>query len=289
MKTKNKRIISVLLSGIMAFSFAGCSKVGTTFSEFITKVKEYTSSNSSDEQTTTEEITTEITTILETTKAPTTKETTTSETTTKETTTKETTTKKQPAKETTNKNTDFLKYACVIDNVNLRKGPSLEDKVITVIDKFQKIEIIEELGDWDYVSFGNTKGYVSSKYVKDLGKTFVEVDISEQNLYLYVDDELSLSADVVTGKKNTYDTRLGCHPIYSKETSRYLTGEDYKVYVDYWMPFDKGQGLHDASWRKDFSDDAYVSGSHGCVNMKYADAKRVYNNVKVGTLVLVHK
>ena len=59
--------------------------------------------------------------------------------------------------------------------------------------------------------------------------------------------------------------------------------------MDFWLPFDKGQGLHDASWRKTFDDDDYLNGSHGCVNMKYADAKTVYENVSVGTKVLVHK
>ena len=141
----------------------------------------------------------------------------------------------------------------------------------------------------NHASYGDKKGYVSKKYTKELGDTFVEVDISEQNLYLYVDDELYLTADVVTGRKNKYDTRLGCNPIYAKQTDRYLKGDDYNVHVDFWLPFDKGQGLHDASWRKTFDDDDYLNGSHGCVNMKYADAKTVYENVSVGTKVLVHK
>ena len=55
------------------------------------------------------------------------------------------------------------------------------------------------------------------------------------------------------------------------------------------MPFDGGEGIHDATWRNNFDNDAYINGSHGCVNMKYDDSKEVYKNVSVGTEVLVHK
>lgn len=178
---------------------------------------------------------------------------------------------------------------CVTTNVNLREKPNESSNVITKVDEYEKVKRIETNNDWDYVSYNGKEGYVSKKYTEELGDTFVEVDISEQKLYLYVDDELYLTADVVTGKKDTYDTRLGCNPIYSKETNRYLNGDDYSVYVNFWLPFDGGQGLHDASWRNSFDKDDYLNGSHGCVNLKYADAKKIYENVSVGTKVLVHK
>lgn len=178
---------------------------------------------------------------------------------------------------------------CVTTNVNLRDDYNLNSEVITVIDEYDKLKRIKTNDEWDYVYYEGNYGYVSSKYVEELGDNFVEVDISDQNLYLYVDDELILTADVVTGKKDKYDTRIGCHSIYSKEKDRYLKGDGYKVYVNYWLPFDKGQGLHDASWRTSFNKDDYLNGSHGCVNMKKEDVKIVYDNVSVGTKVLVHK
>ena len=141
---------------------------------------------------------------------------------------------------------------------------------------------------WFSLSYDGTYGYVSHKYIEKLTNPYVEVDISDQTLWLYKDGDVKLEAYVVTGKKGKYDTRLGCHKIYSKEKDRYLTGPDYKVWVEFWMPFDKGQGLHDATWRKTFNKDDYLNGSHGCVNMKYTDAEEVYNEVSVGTNVLVH-
>ena len=277
MNTKNKRLLSILLSFTIGVSACGCARqsISSNGNESTSVVSEYESSlNAKDESTK---------------KTTTTKSDTTSAT---ESTTKEKETKVTTSNQADEKEKPFYEdegNICVTTNVNLREKPNTKSKVITVINKFEKIKNIKTNDSWDYVSYGDKKGYVSKKYTKELGDTFVEVDISEQNLYLYVDDELYLTADVVTGRKNKYDTRLGCNPIYAKQTDRYLKGDDYNVHVDFWLPFDKGQGLHDASWRKTFDDDDYLNGSHGCVNMKYADAKTVYENVSVGTKVLVHK
>lgn len=277
MNTKNKRLLSILLSFTIGVSACGCARqsISSNGNESTSVVSEYESSlNAKDESTK---------------KTTTTKSDTTSAT---ESTTKEKETKVTTSNQADEKEKPFYEdegNICVTTNVNLREKPNTKSKVITVINKFEKLKRIKTNDSWDYVSYGDKKGYVSKKYTKELGDTFVEVDISEQNLYLYVDDELYLTADVVTGKKNKYDTRLGCNPIYAKQTDRYLKGDDYNVHVDFWLPFDKGQGLHDASWRKTFDDDDYLNGSHGCVNMKYADAKTVYENVSVGTKVLVHK
>lgn len=277
MNTKNKRLLSILLSFTIGVSACGCARqsISSNGNESTSVVSEYESSlNAKDESTK---------------KTTTTKSDTTSAT---ESTTKEKETKVTTSNQADEKEKTFYEdegNICVTSNVNLREKPNTKSKVITVINKFEKLKRIKTNDSWDYVSYGDKKGYVSKKYTKELGDTFVEVDISEQNLYLYVDDELYLTADVVTGRKNKYDTRLGCNPIYAKQTDRYLKGDDYNVHVDFWLPFDKGQGLHDASWRKTFDDDDYLNGSHGCVNMKYADAKTVYENVSVGTKVLVHK
>ena len=277
MNAKNKRLLSILLSFTIGASACGCARqsILSNDKESTSVVSEYESSlNAKDESTK---------------KTTTTKSDTTSAT---ESTTKEKETKVTTSNQADEKEKPFYEdegNICVTSNVNLREKPNTKSKVITVINKFEKLKRIKTNDSWDYVSYGDKKGYVSKKYTKELGDTFVEVDISEQNLYLYVDDELYLTADVVTGRKNKYDTRLGCNPIYAKQTDRYLKGDDYNVHVDFWLPFDKGQGLHDASWRKTFDDDDYLNGSHGCVNMKYADAKTVYENVSVGTKVLVHK
>ena len=69
----------------------------------------------------------------------------------------------------------------------------------------------------------------------------------------------------------------------------YLKGAGYLSYVNYWMPYNGGEGLHDATWRDEFGKDIYkTSGSHGCINMPLDIAEQVYNNVEVGTIVEVY-
>ena len=67
-----------------------------------------------------------------------------------------------------------------------------------------------------------------------------------------------------------------------------LRGADYASPVDYWMPFNGGEGLHDASWRSNFGGDIYHnSGSHGCVNLPVDVADDVYDMLSVGDRVFV--
>ena len=55
------------------------------------------------------------------------------------------------------------------------------------------------------------------------------------------------------------------------------------------MPFLGGYGLHDANWRSSFGGTIYYyDGSHGCVNLPSSAAKKIYNNVSVGTKVILY-
>lgn len=267
----NKKILSIILSITTILTLSGCSK--KDIDNYINKIFHKENSTSFIIETNpTYESATESTTIESTT----------------ETTTKEETT------------TSY--YDTFIDNeknlytttkLKLREEASKDSDVLDVIDEYNKCQLIKENNDWCYVSYNGMEGYVIKDYVKELGDTFVEVDISDQLLYLYKDNDIVLESNVVTGKKDVFDTRLGCNSIREKVNGIYLEGgkgnDHYKVWVDFWMPFDKGIGIHDASWRNNFDSDAYINGSHGCVNMKYNDAKEVYENVSVGTKVLVHK
>ena len=186
--------------------------------------------------------------------------------------------------------TEIIEYKENIYNIaslNLREDSNTNCGIITVIDKCQKLIQIEDLGEWSYVKYGDLFGYVSNEYIKELPDKYIEVDISDQNIKYHNGEEIMLESDVVTGKQNSMDTRIGMFEIYGKQTARYLMGNSY---VDYWMPFDGGIGLHDASWRDEFGGEIYInSGSHGCVNLPFEIAKQIYENSEVGTKVLVHK
>ena len=130
----------------------------------------------------------------------------------------------------------------------------------------------------------------SAKSDKPYGGSYVEIDLTNQKLYLYKNGERLLTTSLVSGSVvKGYCTPTGVYSIYAKQTDRYLTGADYRSFVSYWMPFLGGYGLHDATWRSSFGGTIYhYNGSHGCVNLPKSAAKTVYNNVSVGTKVILY-
>ena len=128
-------------------------------------------------------------------------------------------------------------------------------------------------------------------YSKDIGSTYIEVDIDNQHMYYYKDGELFLESDVVTGTANKrYHTLTGLFYIFDINGQRYLTGQNYRTFVNCFMPFTfDGQGFHDATWRSSFGGNIYeYSGSHGCVNMPLEKALKLYENIKLYTPVIVY-
>lgn len=128
----------------------------------------------------------------------------------------------------------------------------------------------------------------------DIGDTYVEISINRQHLWFYKDGKLKMDSDVVTGKlTKDRKTTVGVHRIYGKQRDRYLgtmAVQGYRSFVHYWMPFNwDGQGLHDATWRNKFGGNIYkTGGSHGCVNLPYSFAGKLYEEVKIGMPVVVY-
>jgi hypothetical protein len=127
------------------------------------------------------------------------------------------------------------------------------------------------------------------KGIKQGLKDFVEVSIMEQKLWLFKGGSLILETDVVTGnEKLERNTPIGDFKVLFKTRDKVLKGPGYASFVSYWMPFHQGYGLHDASWRRRFGSGIYQNGgSHGCVNIPPSKAPIVYQNVEVGTPVII--
>ena len=150
-----------------------------------------------------------------------------------------------------------------------RKGSKISDS---------KIKTVKKSSSFTYVA----------KFIKKHPKTYIKVSISKQKLWYYKNGKLKKTSSVVTGMKNEHDTPKGLFVIRSKARKIYLIGEDYRSYVNYWMPFYGGYGLHDATWRSYFGGDIYkYNGSHGCVNLPYNVAKYLYEHVPMGTIVKI--
>lgn len=123
----------------------------------------------------------------------------------------------------------------------------------------------------------------------DFTNSYVEVSIPEQRVWMYVNGECIVNTPVVTGNiSKGHNTREGVFSLTYKTRNATLRGADYASFVYYWMPFDGGIGLHDATWRGSFGGKIYkTNGSHGCVNMPLEAAKTVYNNLESNMPIIV--
>ncbi|MCR4902345.1 MAG: L,D-transpeptidase [Butyrivibrio sp.] len=120
--------------------------------------------------------------------------------------------------------------------------------------------------------------------------TYVDVNITSQTMTYYQDSQAVLQSPIVTGNESEgRNTPTGVYEITNKVNGKYLTGPTWHSWVDYWMPFNKSIGLHDATWRSEFGGTIYQNGgSHGCVNLPHDIASQLYAMVETGTVVVVH-
>ena len=161
----------------------------------------------------------------------------------------------------------------------------------------ENAELIPELNPEDYAVKAVWKRAAGvHEGANDIGETYIEIDMGEQNVYVYVDDECVLQTPCVTGRMTKGRmTPEGMYNIKYKQRNRTLTGYNpdgsvsYRSPVSYWMPFNRGIGLHDASWRWKFGGDIYVrSGSHGCINLPRDAARQLYDIVYAGMPVICY-
>ncbi len=130
-----------------------------------------------------------------------------------------------------------------------------------------------------------------SRTGNDIGNTYVEINLSAQHLWFYKDGALITDGSIVSGNISTNcATPSGVYNLDYKEEDAVLRGVGYASKVKYWMPFNGGIGIHDASWRKgEFGGSIYrYAGSHGCINAPYNVAQAIFSNIKEGTPVICY-
>ena len=161
-----------------------------------------------------------------------------------------------------------------------------------LIDKDQTVDALIE-----HIKTGGNKTiepvYSSealTRNANDIGNSYVEIDLDQQMVYVYIEGEQRVSTPTVTGNTTAgYNTPTGVDALIYKGTDVVLRGEDYAAPVEYWMPFNGDIGLHDADWRSAFGGDIYQgNGSHGCVNLPPENAKAIFDLVYPGMPVVVH-
>ena len=137
--------------------------------------------------------------------------------------------------------------------------------------------------DFTYIYKGTSHGE------KDYGNSYVEVNLTTQHVYVYKEGSMVFDTACVSGNVSKgHGTHTGVYPIAYKQKDATLKGDNYESHVKFWMPFNLGEGLHDATWRSKFGGTLYkTSGSHGCVNLPLSAAEKIYGIVEAGWPVLV--
>jgi lipoprotein-anchoring transpeptidase ErfK/SrfK len=114
---------------------------------------------------------------------------------------------------------------------------------------------------------------------------WIEIDLSQQRLYAHVGQTTVFKAVVSTGTRY-YPTVVGRFRILSKYRATHMSGPGYSLpNVPWTMFFYRGYAIHGAYWHNNFG----TPMSHGCVNMRIADSKWLYQWAPKGTLVVVHR
>ena len=131
-----------------------------------------------------------------------------------------------------------------------------------------------------------------------IGNTFVEIDMTKQHFWYVKNGKVVLESDVVTGLPSDPDRKTpgGVYYVYFMQRDRVLRGQiqpdgkpEYETPVAYWMAFNRGIGLHDATWQSKFGGDVYKTrGSHGCINLPKNVAASLYEQLKVKTPVVCY-
>jgi hypothetical protein len=113
---------------------------------------------------------------------------------------------------------------------------------------------------------------------------WIEVNLSQQQIYAYEGDILVNSFVVSTGLPDT-PTVTGEYRIYVKVPLQDMSGPGYYLTDVPWvMFFYEDYGFHGTYWHNNFG----TPMSRGCVNLSVEDAAWLYNWASVGTPVSIH-
>lgn len=155
--------------------------------------------------------------------------------------------------------------------------------------KAKQETLYEVKGEWRY-----SGGYLTGPAVYDryVGKNFAVISLDHQYMWVFHNGKLAVETPIISGKPSS-PTVMGNFSVQEMAQGTYLIGPTWKSWVDYWISFSGGYGIHDASWQ--YSNNFYYNsrsytwvGSHGCVNVLPSVMPRVYDALYTGSAVTVY-
>lgn len=136
---------------------------------------------------------------------------------------------------------------------------------------------------------------------QDWGDRFVDVDLTAQHARFYEGGNVIWEADITSGQPNQgHATPTGVWAITNRKDGDINlkgpvdpeTGEpEWDSHVQFWMGVVRNViGFHNAPWQHRFGGDIYTYyGSHGCIRLDYEPARQLFELVRVGDPVVIHK
>lgn len=115
------------------------------------------------------------------------------------------------------------------------------------------------------------------------GKRRIEINLTDQSLTAWQGDVVVMYTSISSGKSGT-PTVTGSYRITSKFESQTMMGADYFLPDVPWVMYFHGSyAIHGTYWHNAFG----VPTSHGCINMRIAEAQALYAWAEPGTEVVV--
>lgn len=150
--------------------------------------------------------------------------------------------------------------------------PNSYTVIIDVLPENKEIEWTEELPENE----------VKQEY------KWIQIDLSDQKMYLYEADDVIEEFSVSTGKRG-WETPAGEFKVYEKRDRAWsrMAG----LWMPYWMLINplKGIGIHELpEWPNGYKEGADHLGipvSHGCIRLGVGPAEFTYNWAEAGTKV----
>lgn len=120
--------------------------------------------------------------------------------------------------------------------------------------------------------------------------SWLELRIDQQMVYQHWRDGRTMRYPVSTGNRylsRSTDSKPGLFVIFYKnahhQSTQYNNADMY-----HFMPFNQGVGFHSMNGTGYYAALGKYPSSHGCIRMRHEDAKKIFNDSPMGTIVLAH-
>lgn len=150
---------------------------------------------------------------------------------------------------------------------------------------------IKNAGKFNILSSEDLSGGIKDTVYTEK-ENWLELVIDEQMLYQHWRDGHTEKYPISSGNKygdaEALESRPGLFAIFVK-TEHHQSSQFNAANMYHFMPFNQGIGFHSIDGTGYYGHLGVRPSSHGCIRMRHADAKKLFKDSPLGTLVLARK